>query len=158
MIITICAFEQNFGIGKNNSIPWHIKEDFALFKKYTEDNIVVFGKNTWLSLPKRPLPKRVNIIISKTLKETSNALIFESLEKCFDYCSKNFPDKKIFICGGSKIYEKGLKYSDFLYLSFILEKFDCDTFFPKVDFDKYKLIETQKFEKFDFKIFKLREK
>ena len=159
-IITICAFDENFGIGKNNSIPWHIKEDFELFKNYTKNNIVVFGKNTWLSLPKRPLLNRVNIVISKTLKkeekEKEDCLIFESLEKCFDYCSKNFEDKKIFICGGSKIYEEGLKYSDFLYLSLVKKTFNCDTFFPKINLDKYRVLEEKKFDDFTFKIFKVK--
>ncbi len=62
MIVAMCS---NRGIGLNNKIPWYIPEDFKFFKNNTtkkKNSGIVLGKNTWLSLPKKPLKYRENII------------------------------------------------------------------------------------------------
>ena len=69
MIVAMCL---NRGIGYKNSIPWYIPEDFKFFKNNTtqiNNSGIVMGKNTWLSLPKKPLKNRENIILSSTLKK-----------------------------------------------------------------------------------------
>jgi dihydrofolate reductase len=67
----IVAHDEALGIGKNNKIPWYIKEDLQHFKELTIHGVVIMGRKTWESLPKavRPLPLRENVIISKTLYE-----------------------------------------------------------------------------------------
>jgi dihydrofolate reductase len=62
-IIIIAAIAKNNVIGKDNKIPWYIKEDFLHFKKLTTNHPIIMGKNTFLSLPKKPLPKRTNIVL-----------------------------------------------------------------------------------------------
>ena len=68
MFEIITAIDQNNGIGKNNSIPWNLPKDLKHFKDITENSFVIMGRNTWNSLPKKPLPNRINIIISSTIK------------------------------------------------------------------------------------------
>ena len=76
----IVAHDEERGIGKNNKIPWYIKEDLQHFKAITLHGVVIMGHKTWESLPKsvRPLPFRENVIISKSLKRTNQ--ITENLE------------------------------------------------------------------------------
>ena len=66
----IVAATKNMGIGFQNKLPWHLKNELKYFKKKTigdGNNLIVMGKNTWLSLPKKPLPFRTSCVISSTL-------------------------------------------------------------------------------------------
>ena len=76
----IVATDLNGGIGKNNQIPWHYKEDMQYFKSVTTDtssinkiNAVIMGRNTWDSLPEKykPLPNRINVILSRQFKNSN---------------------------------------------------------------------------------------
>ncbi len=66
MIAAILAVCTGFGIGKDNSLPWHYPEDLAYFKRTTSGHVVVMGNNTWKSLPEkvRPMPNRINVVIA----------------------------------------------------------------------------------------------
>ena len=82
----IVAFCKNRGIGFQNKLPWHIPNELKYFKRKTtkgDNNVVIMGKNTWESLPKKPLPKRINIVLSKTLneKDVKDAYIFSDMEE-----------------------------------------------------------------------------
>jgi len=71
-INAIVAVDEHWGIGKDGTMPWpHLSEDLKRFKKLTDGSMIVMGKNTWLSLPKRPLPGRENVVISRTLDDDS---------------------------------------------------------------------------------------
>ena len=158
-IIIICALTKNRVIGNLGKIPWYIKEDFELFKKFTTDNVVIMGRKTFLSLPEkfRPLPNRINIVISKNLdfeieKNYKNFFVFNDLKNAIEFSKKKF-DKKIFLIGGKRIYEEGLNYCSRLYLSFVKKEYAGDTYFPKFDEKNFKIIEEKNFDEFDFKIF-----
>src|ERR1700722_19556919 len=64
MIKMIVAYDENRVIGYKNTIPWRNPEDMKLFKTHTTGNTIVMGRKTWESFPKKPLPNRVNIILS----------------------------------------------------------------------------------------------
>ena len=78
----IWAQEINGGIGKNGRLPWHIPEDLQNFKKLTLDSTILMGRNTWESLPRRPLPKRRNIVLSS--KKVFNVECYTSVEGCIE--------------------------------------------------------------------------
>lgn len=63
----IVAFDKKYNIGKNNKLLWNIKEDLQLFKQFTENQIVVMGRNTYDSIGK-PLPNRINIVLSNNVE------------------------------------------------------------------------------------------
>ena len=64
-ITLIAALAQNRVIGNANQIPWHIPEDFTFFKRYTTGKPIIMGRKTWDSLPRKPLPNRRNIVVTR---------------------------------------------------------------------------------------------
>ncbi len=137
MIAIIAAIGKNREIGKNNQLLWHIKADMERFKKLTLGNVVIMGRKTYQSLPQkfRPLPQRINIIVSKQKDFTSDPIILApSIEEAIKK-AKEFK-KEIFIAGGASIYEQTLLLADKLYLTLVEKEFpDADAFFPP--FEKY---------------------
>lgn len=137
-ISIITAFAENNVIGNNNKLIWYISEDLKRFKKITSGNSIIMGRKTYISLPFRPLPKRKNIVISKNKNLVfKGATLVSSPENALEIC-KN--ETEIFICGGASIYEYFLPFADKIYLTKIFHNFKGDTFFPKINFDNWKLI------------------
>lgn len=128
----ILCTDLNYGIGKNNSIPWHSSEDFKHFKNETDGKIVVMGFNTWKSLPKKPLPGRLNIVLlsreynERTEVDTNPSVLFMNENTLPDIINNN-PD--CIVIGGSKLYNKAIHLVDEIVLSIIQNTHDCDTFF-----------------------------
>ena len=84
MISAIVAVDENYGIGYNNKLLCNLAEDLKHFKNLTTNNIVVMGRKTWDSLPKKPLPNRTNIVITNSVKDNgivlNNGVIFATLD------------------------------------------------------------------------------
>lgn len=123
--IIVCIDKSN-GIGYNNNIPWDLKPDMKYFKELTTNSTIIMGRNTWESLPKKPLPNRQNLVISSVLKDSCKSLD-EALKQSI--CSK------IFVIGGQKLYEEALQHSKcrYVYLTRIDKVFKCDRFFELTD-------------------------
>ena len=111
-IIHIVATDKNGVIGKNNDIPWHSKEDFKHFKETTRLSVLIMGRKTYESIG-RPLPYRVNIIVSRTLKSDidKGIIVVDSIENALKK-AKEYNNDKIFIIGGESIYSGTEKYVD----------------------------------------------
>jgi dihydrofolate reductase len=92
----IMAVDEQFGYSKDGGIPWENKDDLRHFQLLTKKNIIIMGRKTWESLPIRPLPDRLNIVISNSLKDDERCLIFNDLTSAINMC-KNFPKKQIFM-------------------------------------------------------------
>lgn len=120
----IVAITNGKYIGINGKLPVECKEDLAFFKKMTEGNIVIMGRNTWDSLPDRykPLPNRINIVLSnqdrpngidsKVMWLSTKALDLKAIQA-------SYPDKKIFFIGGASVFDQFHPYIDTFYLTFI---------------------------------------
>lgn len=140
MIKLIAAMDNNRCIGKNNTLPWSIPEDLQFFKKITESHKILMGRVTWESLPKRPLPKRTNIVVSRNeeflLNLPKEVYSYRSVSMAIlDQLSNSSNNEDIFIIGGASIYSYVLKYGlvDEMYLTKVhmtVEKGDC--FFPPI--------------------------
>jgi len=140
----IVACDETNGIGKDNKIPWNCSEDLKRFKKITsgDKNAVVMGRLTWESMNKKPLPNRLNIIISKTLDETNTStIIYPNLYDAINYLNTNEEIEKVFIIGGSNLYKEALDFYkiDNIYLTRIRGKYDCTVFFPLIPQKNYYL-------------------
>ena len=144
----IVACDKKYGIGKDNKIVWNIKKDMMRFKENTtlnNTNIIIMGKNTFLSF-KKPLPRRENFVISNSLyneiKNNENInenkyilyngfYIFKTFEHAYNYGNLLTNNEgQIWIIGGSILYEyviQNYKINSF-YLTIIDSIYDCDTY------------------------------
>jgi len=147
----IVATDLNGGIGKNNQIPWHYKEDMQYFKSVTTDtssinkiNAVIMGRNTWDSLPEKykPLPNRINVILSRQFKNsnTENEYWLRDFTEIKPLLENLKNIETAWIIGGSSIYSKALEFFDisFIYHTIIFKKFNCDKYFQ---FERQKFLE-----------------
>ena len=133
MIIGICAVDEGGGIGAKGGLPWgHNKYDMKFFRLLTEGHSVVMGRVTWDSLPVKPLPKRENIILSKSSGiKVINSEDYEGVLYGKEGDLKNLSDKSnMFVIGGASIFSLYEGMYDAFIISNISGVNDCDTFFP----------------------------
>ena len=133
----IVAATKNMGIGFENKLPWYLKNELKYFKKKTigdGNNLIVMGKNTWNSLPKKPLPFRSSCVISSTLDNNlEDTKIVKNKKEFENLVSQSF-FSNIWIVGGESIYKQFINepYVNNVYLTQIEDEFKCDTFFPEI--------------------------
>lgn len=152
ILAALCKW--NYVIGKDNQLPWHLPDDLKCFKELTNNKSVIMGKNTYLSLPEkfRPLPKRNNIVISKTMSEEKGIDVCRSIEKAI--ITAQTYQKDIFIIGGASIYQQTLPFVDTMYLSKIFRDYEGDTFFPRFDENEWIEKKRRMFNDFDLVTYK----
>ena len=134
----IVAIDEHYAIGRNGDLLCHMRADLQHFKALTTGHTVVMGSKTYLSLPRRPLPGRRNIVLTR-----QDAALFEgaevvrSIEEILILNHQNAPnhsDHEMFIIGGGEIYRQMMPYADRLYITRIHHTWDdADTFFPTID-------------------------
>ncbi|GAB4283933.1 MAG: dihydrofolate reductase [Marinilabiliales bacterium] len=147
-ISIIVAVAENNAIGYNNKLLCHLSDDLKRFKKLTTGNVVVMGKKTYESLPIKPLPNRLNIVITDNPADCfDNCITAFSIEDAID---KMDPEKENFIIGGGSVYKQFLPLADKLYLTRIHHHFDADTFFPEINENEWILVNSD-FHKADDK-------
>ena len=144
MISIIVAIAENYAIGKNNDLLWHLPNDLKRFKELTTGHKIVMGKNTYLSLPKRPLPNRENIVITDIAGELfDGATTVYSIDQAIALIGK---DEEAFIIGGGMIYRQFLPLADRLYLTKVHHSFDADVYFPEIDYSKWDEISCEHYQ------------
>ena len=141
MITLIVGRDRNGAIGKDNDIPWYAPEDLAFFKQETLGGAVVMGRNTWESLPFKPLKNRLNIVVSSKegLGEVTVKSVEDAVEAAFD---AGF--QRIYSMGGAGIYKAMLPIADRLLVTEVdVEVEDPDTFFPAFSAQDWELANTR---------------
>jgi|TARA_A100001015_G_scaffold68957_1_gene76392 dihydrofolate reductase len=155
----IVSVDEHNCIGNNNDLIYDIKEDKIYFREVTSGSAVVMGRNTWESIPRKPLPNRINIIISKTLLDADypDTFIYDSFETfMLNVYQNTFINPitsqcyAIYIIGGSQLYSHVLQHYevDTIYKTVIKDPQVSPTvlshpiYFPAVDWNKYTLIHT----------------
>lgn len=132
-LILIAAVAKNSVIGKRGGIPWHIPEDIKRFRRLTLDSTVIMGRKTYDSLDIKPLPKRLNIVLSRD-KEfcPPNLVVCDSLEQALDACSFN---EAVYVIGGQRVYEQTVNHpqASRLEITEVDREYDGDAFFPRID-------------------------
>jgi dihydrofolate reductase len=137
----IVAVDKKWGIGKNNRLLTYLKGDMEYFKNVTQNSIVIMGYNTYLSLPKKPLANRLNIVLTKKNITLQNCFVVNNINDLFKLLAIINIDneRKVFIIGGSSIYKQLLSYCNKVYVTHINYIFDADTFFPEIDVKEWKV-------------------
>ncbi|PIU23156.1 MAG: diacylglycerol kinase [Chloroflexi bacterium CG08_land_8_20_14_0_20_45_12] len=147
-IIAIAAVAKNNVIGKEGKIPWYIKEDFEHFKRLTIGHSCIMGMNTYESLPTKPLPKRENIVLTFDKDyNPSGTVVRHSFKEALDHCKGK---DKVFICGGASVYKLGMEVADRLEITHIDKDYDGDTYFPKIDLDKWEVSDKEDHDQYSF--------
>ena len=141
-ISIIVAIADDFAIGLNNDLLCHLSGDLKRFKTITTGHQIIMGKRTYESLPKRPLPNRINIVISDDKKDRFDGCVtVYSIEEALQHCGQ----EESFVIGGGSIYRQFLPFTNKLYLTVIHHKFDADTYFPVVKYDEWNEIYNEQY-------------
>ncbi len=139
IISAIVAKAENNIIGRDNDLPWHLPGDLKWFKEKTLNRHIIMGRKSFESLPK-PLPKRVNIVITRDKQYyKSGCIIVHSIEEALAY-AKSEGEKEAFILGGGNIYKQTKNIWQRLYLTEVHARPDGDTYFPDIDYSLYNIV------------------
>ncbi|MBF0710160.1 MULTISPECIES: dihydrofolate reductase [unclassified Gemella] len=142
MISLIVAYDKNRCIGKKNTIPWKIKADMLRVKELTTNQTILMGRKTYESIGK-PLPNRINRVLTRSLNYTANGI---EIYHDFDMAIKNIQTEKLFIFGGSQIYEQYIDKVEEMYISEIQTCVVGDSFFPKIDMEKWIVVSCEEYD------------
>jgi len=139
MISLIVAHDPNRVIGFENTMPWHIPGDLAYFKKVTMGKAMVMGRKTFESIG-RVLPGRKNIIVTRNPNyQVEGAEVVTDLVKAVEIASAHH--EEVMVIGGEQIFRAILPKAHRMYITFIQQSYDGDTYFPPYG-DDWVLVET----------------
>lgn len=167
MISIIVAMSPNHAIGYQGSLPWHLPEDLAHFKKLTMGHAIIMGRHTFESLPHGALPGRRNIVLSRKHDFAPvGCEVYVSLEEALKECKKNNECKKnvkcnknvecnngdeTFVIGGAEVYRAALPLADKLYVTLVDDNPSAaDTFFPLFNLSDWTITKEKKHDGFSF--------
>ena len=136
MISAIVAVDENWGIGFNGELLEKIPEDMKQFRLLTHKRTILMGRKTWDSLPKKPLPDRLNLVITRGERKFDNMTVFINMEEAkvrAKEAAKNHNDEW-FVIGGGQIYKELLPFCDRVYITKIFKSHNnVDTYFPTLE-------------------------
>lgn len=136
----IVAVSDNNAIGRNNELLWHISEDLRFFRRSTTGSPIIMGRKTFESIG-RPLPMRVNIVVSRSYKTGEEVAVVPSLEDAFRLAEETNLER-CFVIGGGQIYAQALPLVDRLVVTHVHTVIeDADTFFPPIDPEVWQVAE-----------------
>jgi dihydrofolate reductase len=155
-ICLVAAVSKNNCIGKGGGLPWNFPKDLAYFKKITWGQWVIMGRKTWESIPKgvRPLPGRKNVILTSESPSCfpSDVLVFSSIDSALN-ALQELTVERLMVIGGESLFAWALDRAKYLYLTRIEKDFHGDRFFPKINFNRYQLIQSHSSMEFNTKLF-----
>ena len=134
MISLIAAVGKNNELGLDNHLIFNIPGDLKFFRNTTLGKTVIMGRKTNESIGK-PLPKRINIVVSNSLKETDGITIINSFEEVLEKYLNS--DEEVFIIGGESLYNYFINYAQNIYLTKVYANADADKYFPSFDESNY---------------------
>ncbi|WP_353645915.1 dihydrofolate reductase [Mesorhizobium sp. WSM2239] len=139
------AIAENGVIGRKGGLPWRLSSDLKRFKADTMGKPIVMGRKTWESFPKRPLPGRLNIVVTRdptfraegaeTVHSLDEAI---ALARARGRCMAGADE--ICVIGGGEIYRQALPLADRLHVTHVLAEVEGDTRFPDIDSDVWQAV------------------
>ena len=143
-ISMIVAYGNNWEIGLNNEMLWHISEDFKNFKTITSGHHILMGRKTSESIGK-PLPNRTSLVLSNSGFEHEGVHTFNDVQEAFNFARAN-AEEELFIIGGANIYETLFPYVDKMYLSEVDFEGVADAFLKPIDFSTWDLAQEKSYD------------
>lgn len=149
MLVSIhVAIAENGVIGREGGLPWRLSSDLKRFKADTVGKPVVMGRKTWESFPKRPLPDRLNIVVTRDpAYDAEGGEVVTSLEdgltlaRIRGRCMAGA--NEICVIGGGQIYAQALPLADRLHVTHVLASVDGDTSFPPIDPQTWRIVSSE---------------
>ncbi|MBL0935352.1 MAG: dihydrofolate reductase [Rhizobiaceae bacterium] len=133
----VVAIAANGVIGRDGDLPWRLSTDLKRFKALTFGKPIVMGRKTWESFPKRPLPGRTNIVITRRDDfADEGAVVAHSLDAAFKVAGREAP-VEICVIGGGEIFSQAMARADILHVTHVLADVEGDTFFPSIDAESW---------------------
>jgi len=133
----VVARARNGVIGRDGGLPWRLRSDLQLFKANTMGKPCIMGRATWESLPLKPLPGRLNIVLSRDPEfRPKGALVCQNFEEAVEIAREQARDDGVdeyAVIGGAKVFELALPRARRLYLTEVEAEPDGDVFFPAFD-------------------------
>lgn len=153
----VAAYDENKGVGINNTLPWHFSEDLKRFKNLTNHKTIIMGRNTFESLG-RLLPNRKHIILSRDevwtkeiLTKYPEVLVFSDVNELMLFLDTSYAeDEEVFVIGGTSIWQFMFPFLDTLYLTHVKGIHEVDTYFPEWNELDWKKTYIENFEDFSF--------
>jgi dihydrofolate reductase len=144
------AIAENGVIGREGGLPWRLSTDLKRFKEGTMGKPIVMGRKTWESFPRRPLPGRLNIVVTRDKAyraeggETAGSLQDAiALATVRGRCMANADE--ICVIGGGQIYAQAMPLADRLHVTHVLATIDGDTVFPPIDPAVWRVVSNEEF-------------
>ena len=138
----ILACDLNFGIGIEGDLPWpKNKRDMQWFKDHTTGDVVIMGRTTWESIGSKPLPGRINVVVTSKYLEAPDFTIHGEMKNIVDTVKSRYPEQNVWVIGGADIYEQAIPYCDKLYLTVINNRFQCDRYVESDIITKFPVVE-----------------
>jgi len=138
----IVAMAENRVIGKDGDLPWRLPEDMKWFKETTMGKPLIMGRNTWESLPRKPLPGRANIVLTGQKDyEAEGAIVVNDYQAAVEAAKRAALEAggdEVMIIGGAQVYKVALADADRLYLTEVHAEIDGDTIFPEFERDNWR--------------------
>jgi len=141
LLSLIVARAKNHVIGRNGDLPWHLATDLAHFKKVTSGKPVIMGRATWESLPKRPLPGRQNIVLTRDWTYAAQgARVFSQVGAALAVArsmARRDGQSEFFVIGGAKLFQSCLPLADRIYLTEVSAEPEGDVVFNGINWDEW---------------------
>lgn len=132
LISLVVAVARNDAIGIDGELPWRLPGDLAFFKRVTMGKPLVMGRKTWDSLPRKPLPGRPNMVVTRQAAfKADGAEVFDTVDAALGHAAAL--GDEIAVIGGAEIYRQTVSRADRLYLTEVDAAPEADTFFPTFD-------------------------
>lgn len=128
-LIAIVAMASNRVIGRDGTLPWHFPEDLKFFKRTTLGHPILMGRATFESIG-RPLPGRQNIVLSRTMAPSEGITVIRHVSELSQHCSA---DSTVFVIGGAQVYAELLPQCAGLYLTWVEQPYEGDTYLPEFE-------------------------
>jgi dihydrofolate reductase len=141
------ARARNGVIGQGGDLPWRLKSDLQLFKRLTLGKPVIMGRRTWDSLPRKPLPGRLNLVLSRDRRfEADSAVICETLSEALEIAREHAQEDgmdEICVIGGAALFEAALPNARRIYLTEVDAEVEGDVFFPPFDEGQWREVSSE---------------
>lgn len=156
-ICLIAAVSPDLVIGQDGDLPWRYPADMKHFMGTTMGHPCIMGRLTYESFPRRPLPKRPNLVLTRRqdYELAAGAQRFDTLASALTYCRRQ-PYDKAFICGGGGVYSEALAQADEMILTHVPDQVQGDTYFPQWSEDEWQIVDEKLEDSLRFSIYQRR--